>query len=321
MFENLEQVLEKYNTLNDKLCQSEVLTDPEQYTALLKERAAIETLAQTYQTYRKTEQDWHEAKAMAEDKSQDEELRELAKEEAHQLQKRLTETEEQLKILLLPKDPNDDKNVIIEIRGGAGGEESALFAGVLYRMYTMYCEKKHFQTELLSCNETERGGYKEISFLAKGSGAYSRFKFESGVHRVQRVPETESQGRIHTSTVTVAVLPEAQEVEVEINPADLQIDTFRAGGADSILTKPNPPSALPICPPELLPNVRTSAANTKTRTRPCAFCVRAFYTRSGKNSSPALPVSAKRRLAPATGASVFAPITIPSGGYPTTASI
>ena len=231
MFENLEQVLEKYNTLNDKLCQSEVLTDPEQYTALLKERAAIETLAQTYQTYRKTEQDWHEAKAMAEDKSQDEELRELAKEEAHQLQKRLTETEEQLKILLLPKDPNDDKNVIIEIRGGAGGEESALFAGVLYRMYTMYCEKKHFQTELLSCNETERGGYKEISFLAKGSGAYSRFKFESGVHRVQRVPETESQGRIHTSTVTVAVLPEAEEVEVEINPADLQIDTFRAGGA------------------------------------------------------------------------------------------
>ena len=139
--------------------------------------------------------------------------------------------EQELKVLLLPKDPNDDRNVIVEIRGGAGGEEAALYAGTLFRMYSMYAETKGWKPEILSSNPTELGGFKEVSFMIEGEGAYSRFKFESGVHRVQRVPETESQGRIHTSTVTVAVLPEAQEVDVEINPADLQIDTYRSGGA------------------------------------------------------------------------------------------
>ena len=161
----------------------------------------------------------------------DEEMKELAKEELNDSKKRIEELEQELKILLLPKDPNDDKNVIIEIRGGAGGEESALFANSLFRMYSMYAETKGWKTEVLNSNPTELGGFKEISFMITGDGAYSRFKFESGVHRVQRVPETESQGRIHTSTVTVAVLPEAEEVDLQISPTDLQIDTFRSSGA------------------------------------------------------------------------------------------
>lgn len=152
-------------------------------------------------------------------------------EELEQARADMERTQEELKVLLLPRDPNDDKNVIVEIRGGAGGEEAALFAGSLLRMYSMYAEAKGWKAEILSANETELGGFKEVSFMIEGEGAYSRLKFESGVHRVQRVPETESQGRIHTSTVTVAVLPEAEEVDVEINPADLQIDTYRSGGA------------------------------------------------------------------------------------------
>ena len=161
----------------------------------------------------------------------DKELKELAQEEWKEAAERQAKLEEEIKILLLPKDPNDDKNVIVEIRGGAGGEEAALFASVLYRMYTMYAEKHGWKTEVVSLNETELGGFKEVSFLLDGEGAYSRLKYESGVHRVQRVPETEAQGRIHTSTATVAVLPEAEEVEVEIDPKDLQIDTFRSSGA------------------------------------------------------------------------------------------
>lgn len=170
-------------------------------------------------------------------------------------------------MLLLPRDPNDDRNVIVEIRGGAGGEEAALFAGVLFRMYSMYGDTKGFKTEVLSANATELGGYKEISFMISGEGAYSRLKFESGVHRVQRVPETESMGRIHTSTVTVAVLPEAQEVDVEINPSDLQIDTFRSSAqAVSMSTRPSPPSESRISRRAPSSSARTSGANIKTKT-------------------------------------------------------
>ncbi|MFR8669892.1 MAG: peptide chain release factor 1, partial [[Clostridium] leptum] len=161
----------------------------------------------------------------------DKDFKEMVLEQLDESGKKLEQTAEELRILLLPQDPNDDKNVIIEIRGGAGGEEAALFANTLYRMYSMYAETKRWKTEILNANETELGGYKEISFMITGEGAYSRMKYESGVHRVQRVPETETQGRIHTSTVTVAVLPEAEDVEVEINPSDLKIDTFRSGGA------------------------------------------------------------------------------------------
>lgn len=231
MFENLEQVLEKYYALNDKICLPEVVTNPEQYTSVMKELSLVEPLAQKYIQYKNVLEEIKEAKEIIEDKSADSELRELAKEELGNAEMNIEKISSELRVLLIPKDPNDEKNVIIEIRGGAGGEESALFAGVLFRMYSMYCEKMNFKTEILSLNETGLGGYKEISFMAKGTGAYSKFKFESGVHRVQRVPETESQGRIHTSTVTVAVLPEAEDVDVQINPSDLQIDTFRSSGA------------------------------------------------------------------------------------------
>ena len=231
MFENLEQVLLRYDELNAALLREDILTNHEKYTETMKKLSEIAPTAEKYLEYRNLRARLSDAEAMAEDKTNDAELRDLAREEAEETKPLIENVEAELRVLLAPKDPNDDKNVIIEIRSGAGGEESALFAGVLYRMYTMYCEKRGFKTEVLNANATELGGFKEISFAAKGTGAYSKFKFESGVHRVQRVPETESQGRIQTSTATVAVLPEAEEVDVRIDPGDLQIDTFRSSGA------------------------------------------------------------------------------------------
>ena len=231
MFENLANVEERFDALEAQLADPDIVSDMKKYTALLKEHKQMTPVVETYRLYRKTEADLSEAKALLEDSAGDPELKELAREEADTLKASLEETAEKLKVLLLPRDTNDDKNVIVEIRSGAGGEEAALFAGSLLRMYTMYAEAAGFKTEVLSSNPTELGGYKEVSFEVTGDGAYSRFKFESGVHRVQRVPETESQGRIQTSTATVAVLPEADDVEFEINQSDLKIDTFRSSGA------------------------------------------------------------------------------------------
>ena len=231
MFENLAGVEGRFLELEQQLADPEVVSDIKKYTALLKEHKNMTPIVETYRVYKKAEEDLDEAKAILEDSGADADLKELAKEEASIAKETLEETAEKLKVLLLPRDPNDDKNVIVEIRSGAGGEEAALFAGSLLRMYTMYAETHGFKTEILSSNPTELGGYKEVSFEITGDGAYSRFKFESGVHRVQRVPETESQGRIQTSTATVAVLPEADEVEFEINPSELKIDTFRSSGA------------------------------------------------------------------------------------------
>ena len=231
MFENLAGVESRFLELEQQLADPEVVSDIKQYTALLKEHKNMTPVVETYRVYKKAEEDLEEAKAILDDSGSDKEFRDLAQEELTAAKETLEETAEQLKILLLPRDPNDDKNVIVEIRSGAGGEEAALFAGSLLRMYTMYAEAQGFQTEILSSNPTELGGYKEVSFEITGDGAYSRFKFESGVHRVQRVPETESQGRIQTSTATVAVLPEADEVEFEINQSELKIDTFRSSGA------------------------------------------------------------------------------------------
>ncbi len=231
MFENLAGVESRFLELEQQLADPEVVSDIKQYTALLKEHKNMTPIVETYRVYKKAEEDLDEAKAILEDAGSDKEFRDLAQEEMAAAKETLEETAEQLKILLLPRDPNDDKNVIVEIRSGAGGEEAALFAGSLLRMYTMYAEAQGFKTEVLSSNPTELGGYKEVSFEITGDGAYSRFKFESGVHRVQRVPETESQGRIQTSTATVAVLPEADEVEFEINQSELKIDTFRSSGA------------------------------------------------------------------------------------------
>ena len=232
MFESKLDIFEKrYNELNNKLYDPAVVSNPQQYQKIMKEYKELEPLAEECKIYRQAKASIEEALEILNDSGSDKEMKELADEELSSAKIILEESTQKIKLLLLPKDPNDDRNVIVEIRGGAGGEEAALFCAVLYRMYSMYAEKRGFKTELLNANDTELGGYKEISFMVNGQGAYSRLKFESGVHRVQRVPETETQGRIHTSTVTVAVLPEAEDVELEINPTDLQIDTFRSSGA------------------------------------------------------------------------------------------
>ncbi|MCR4616518.1 MAG: peptide chain release factor 1 [Clostridiales bacterium] len=231
MLEKLKSVEEKFESINAKLCDSDVVSDMEQYRKLMQELKHLTPIVEKYREYKKAQSDFDEAKELIDNGGLDKDFKEMVVEEMETARSDLERINGELKILLLPRDPNDDRNVIVEIRGGAGGEEAALFANSLFRMYSMYAETKGWKSEILSENPTELGGYKEISFMIIGEGAYSRFKFESGVHRVQRVPETESQGRIHTSTVTVAVLPEAQEVDVEINPADLQIDTYRSSGA------------------------------------------------------------------------------------------
>ena len=230
MFEKIEIFDKRYSELNSRLYEPSVASDPEEYQKIMKEIKSIEELVKTYREYKAAVESEKERLEILEESS-DPELKELAQAELEEAKDNIEKLSEELKILLLPKDPNDERNVIIEIRGGAGGEESALFSAVLFRMYSMYAEKRGYKVEVINANETELGGYKEISFMINGEGAYSRFKYESGVHRVQRVPETESQGRVHTSTTTVAVLPEAEDVELEIDPKDLKIDTFRSSGA------------------------------------------------------------------------------------------
>ena len=227
MFQKLEDVEKRYEELNKMISNPDIISNQEEWKKLMKEHSSIEDVVMKYREYKKVEKELEEAKEMLNDP----ELKELAEADLHEAKEKLPKIEEELKILLIPKDPNDDNNVICEIRAGAGGEEAALFAGTLFRMYSMYAERKHFKIDIMYENATELGGYKEISFMITGKGAYSRFKFESGVHRVQRVPDTESSGRIHTSTVTVAVLPEVEDVEVEINPADIKMEVFRASGA------------------------------------------------------------------------------------------
>lgn len=231
MFDKLQGIEDKLEKIDSSLCDPEVVSNQEEYKKLMREAKTLTPIVEKFREYKKANSDLTEAKEMLADSSLDKEFRDMASEEATKAQKKTEELKEELKVLLLPKDPNDYKNVIVEIRGGAGGEEAALFAGSLFRMYSMYAERKGWKTEIMNENPTELGGYKEISFMIEGEGAYSRLKFESGVHRVQRVPETESQGRVHTSTVTVAVLPEAEEVEFTLDPADLQIDVFRSSGA------------------------------------------------------------------------------------------
>lgn len=230
MFERIELFDKRYSELNSRLYEPSVAANPDEYQKVMKELKSIEPLVLAYREYKNALAAESEAIEIL-NTSDDAELKELASAELSEAKENVKRLSEDLKILLLPKDPNDERNVIVEIRGGAGGEESALFSAVLFRMYTMYSEKRGYRVEVLNTNETELGGFKEISFMIEGEGAYSRFKFESGVHRVQRVPETESQGRVHTSTTTVAVLPEADDVEVDIDPKDLKIDTFRSSGA------------------------------------------------------------------------------------------
>ena len=227
MFDKLENVEKRYEELNQKISDPEVIANQTEWQKLMKEHADIADIVDKYREYKKVVQSIEYLKEMLNDK----EMHDLAQAELDENKEKLPKIEEELKLLLVPKDPNDDKNVIVEIRGGAGGEESSLFAADLFRMYSMYAEKKHWKLEVVNLNETELGGIKEVTFMITGKGAYSRLKFESGVHRVQRVPDTESSGRIHTSTATVAVLPEVSDVEIEINPTDLKVDTFRSSGA------------------------------------------------------------------------------------------
>lgn len=231
MTDKLEAVEKKFENINEQLCDPDVVSDIEKYRTLMQEVKHLAPIVEKYREFKSANADFEEAQSLLNESGLEKDLRDMAQEQLEESRAKLETIKEELKVLLLPRDPNDDKNVIIEIRGGAGGEESALFACSLFRMYSMYAEARGWKPEILNVNPTELGGYKEISFMIAGDGAYSRFKFESGVHRVQRVPETESQGRIHTSTVTVAVLPEAEEVDLQINPTDLQIDTFRSSGA------------------------------------------------------------------------------------------
>jgi peptide chain release factor 1 len=231
MFEKLALMEQKYEEISAKLSEPDVISDNKLYTQLMKEFKNMTPIIEKYREYKKAQAAFDEAKEILDAGGLDKDFKEMAQAEYDESREKMETCTQELKVLLLPKDPNDDKSVIIEIRGGAGGEEASLFANSLYRMYTMYAETMGWKQEVLSANPTELGGFKEISFSIEGDGAYSRLKYESGVHRVQRVPETESQGRIHTSTVTVAVLVEADEVELEINPTDLKIDYFRASGA------------------------------------------------------------------------------------------
>ncbi len=231
MLDKLQSIENRFSEINNELASPFIASDNEKFKKLMKEHKTLEPIVECYREYKKAEKAKTEAMEIMEDSSFDKDFKELAEEDFKVNSEKLEALTEELKVLLLPRDPNDDKNVIIEIRGGAGGDEAALFAANLFRMYSMYAESRRYKIEIINENATELGGIKEISFMVEGDGAYSRFKYESGVHRVQRVPDTEASGRIHTSTVTVAVLPEAEEVELEINPSDLQIDTYRSGGA------------------------------------------------------------------------------------------
>ena len=229
MFDRLDDLLIRYEEVMGELQEPGAADDQQRFRRLMKEQSDLAPIVEAYSEYRKCKQNIDDSLAMLEEES-DEEMRELAKEELNESRKRVEELEQELKILLLPKDPNDDKNVIVEIRAGAGGDEAALFAAEIYRMYVHYADSRHWKTELISLNENGIGGFKECVFMITGQGAYSRLKYESGVHRVQRVPETESGGRIHTSTVTVAIMPEAEDVDVVIDEKDIRIDVMRASG-------------------------------------------------------------------------------------------
>ena len=227
MFEKLEAIEKRYEELTKEISNPDLISNQTEWKKAMKEHSDLEELVQKFREYKKVKKEMEEAEELMTDP----EMKELAETEYYDKKEQLPKLEEELKFLLIPKDPDDDKNIICEIRAGAGGEEAALFAGTLFRMYSMYAEKKHWKVEILNENDTGLGGYKEISFMVTGKGVYSRLKFESGVHRVQRVPDTESSGRIHTSTVTVAVLPVVEDVEIEINPADIKMEVFRSSGA------------------------------------------------------------------------------------------
>ena len=229
MFDKLEDLVVRFNEILEELNDPTVVNDQDKFRKLMKEQNDLSDIVEKYKEYKQTKENIEDSLTILDEES-DEELKELAKEELSESKERLVQIEEELKILLLPKDPNDDKNVIVEIRGGAGGDEAALFAADLYRMYTMFAERNRWKIDMMNMNENGIGGFKEVVFMINGTGAYSKLKYESGVHRVQRIPTTESGGRIHTSTATVAIMPEAEEVDVQLDMNDCKFDVFRASG-------------------------------------------------------------------------------------------
>ncbi len=293
MLDKLKLIEEKYTEIEAKMASPEVYNDPAAVAKLAREQKELTPVVEAYRAYCKCQADMEEAKALMSDP----EMKELAQEEFETAKAQLEELEEKLKILLLPTDPNDSKNVIVEIRGGAGGEEAALFAHSLYRMYTMYAESKRWKPEIASINETEIGGIKEVSFVIEGEGAYSRLKFESGVHRVQRVPDTEASGRIHTSTVTVAVLPEMEEVDFEINPADLQIDTFRSSGAGGQhVNKTESAIRITHLPTGTVVECQDERSQHKNRERAMKILVSRLYEEEQRKQNAALAAERKSQV-------------------------
>ena len=273
MFENLEEILIKYEDINMELASPDVTSDQRRFRNLMKEQSDLTPLVEAYTAYKKANQDIKDSLEMLEEEN-DEEMREMLKEELSSAKDKVAELEEKIKILLLPKDPNDDKNVIVEIRAGAGGDEAALFAAELFRMYTHYAEARRWKVEVVNSDETGIGGMKEVEFMVTGQGAYSVLKYESGVHRVQRVPETESGGRIHTSTASVAVMPEAEEVEVQIDEKDIRIDVMRASGnGGQCVNTRTRQYVLPIIQQVLSYTARQKNHRSRTKKRLSRYCV------------------------------------------------
>jgi len=292
MRDKLVKMIAAYGELEKKMGDPAVIADQKEYQKLAKEFSDQAALIAKARAYVQDCEDLEEAKEMLDDP----EMKEFGQEEIARIEAELPELEDEIKVMLIPADPADEKDIIVEIRGGAGGDEAAIFAGDLYKMYQRFCEQHRWKIELMDSSPSEAGGYKSIQFKVKGDKVYSIMKFESGVHRVQRVPKTESQGRIHTSTATVAVLPEADEIDVQINQEDLRIDVYRAGGpAASALTRPTPPCASRTCRPASSCSRRTRRASCRTRPRPWKCSARACTTRRSRSSvRPRVPSAAAR---------------------------